>query len=242
MKRSTPSSPLPSSPISGERLFLFGTTALFAVMVFWAFARRFYLAALFRSPALPWPLQLHGLVMTGWVALLFVQVAIAASGRLQWHRRLGVAGVVWAVFVVLAGSLATLHASAREVRGHTRFAQMQVAITGLELTQMLLFAALVGAAVWFRRRGDYHKRLMLLTVVCMLPSVLARLPITPDNSAIMIGLDTFVVGCIAIDTLRTRRLHPAFGWGGVLVLAALHAAYYMAFTPAWIGFASRVVS
>jgi hypothetical protein len=27
-----------------------------------------------------------------------------------------------------------------------------------------------------------------------------------------------VLVCVAIDTLRHRRLHPAFGWGGGLVL------------------------
>ena len=54
---------------------------------------------------------------------------------------------------------------------------MQVTVTGLELVQMFLFAGLVFAAITLRRRPDYHKRLMLLTIACLLPSALARVPV-----------------------------------------------------------------
>ena len=43
-----------------------------------------------------------------------------------------------------------------------------VSVLGIELLQMLLFAVLVILAVGLRRRADYHKRLMLLTLSCML--------------------------------------------------------------------------
>jgi hypothetical protein len=226
-----------------ERRFYLGVSLIFLALVFWTFARTFYLKALFRTPVLPLLLHVHGAVMSGWVVLLVVQSALVAAHRVQWHRRLGVFGAVWAGLVVVFGSVTTLHAAAREVRNHTKFARSQIVITSLDLVQMLLFAGFVGLAIGLRRRADYHKRLMLLTIVCMLPDALARLPVHfMTNRLILWGLDGFVVLCVGVDSIRHRRLHPVFGWGGLLVVGLFHAGLQFFRNPAWIKFGSRLLS
>jgi hypothetical protein len=226
-----------------ERRFYLGASVAFLALVFWTFARTFYLKPFFKTPSLSPLLHIHGAVMTGWVVLLVVQSSLIVAHRVQWHRRLGVFGVVWAALVVILGSTTTLHAAIREVRGHTAFAGSQIVITSLDLVQMLLFAGLVGLAIRLRRRTDYHKRLMLLTIACMLPDALARLPVSfMTNRLILWGLDGFVLLCVGTDTLRQRRLHPAFAWGAFVVLGAFHVAFFVARTPAWIAFGKRFLS
>jgi len=226
-----------------ERPFYLATSILFMALVGWTFAQTYYMRPFFTARPLPTLLSVHGFVMTGWVVLLVVQSTLIAAHRIQWHRRLGVFGTVWAALVVVLGSVTTLHAAAREVRAHSAFAAGQVVITSLDLIQMLFFAGLVATAVWLRRRPDYHKRLMLLTIACMLPDALARLPVSfMTNQLIMLGLDGFVLLCVAVDTFAHRRLHPAFGWGALLILGAFHAALYFTVTPTWIAFGSRLVS
>ena len=160
-----------------RRLYL-GASLVFLALVFWTFARTLYLRPFFGTPPLSALLRIHGAVMTGWVVLLVAQTSLIAAHRVQWHRQLGLFGAVWAALVVMFGSVTTLHAAAREVRGHTDFAAAQVTITSLDLLQMLFFAGFVTTAIWQRRRPDYHKRLMLLTIACMLPDALARLPVS----------------------------------------------------------------
>jgi hypothetical protein len=226
-----------------ERRFYLGASLLFFALVFWTFARTFYLKALFHTPVLSPLLHVHGVVMSGWVVLLVVQSGLVALRRVEWHRRLGVFGAVWAAFVVILGSTTTLHAAAREVRAQSKFAASQIVITSLDLVQMLLFAGLVGLAIWTRGRPATHKRLMLLTIACLLPDALARLPVGfMTNLLILRGLDLFVLLCVGIDTLRHRRLHPAFGWGAVVVLGAFHVAFHFVQTPAWIAFGRRLMS
>jgi hypothetical protein len=232
-----------------RRLYL-GASLVFFALVFWTFARTFYLKPFFGTPPLSALLHIHGAVMTGWVVLLVVQSTLITAHRVQWHRRLGVYAAVWAALVVSVGSITTLHAAAREVRGHTDFAAAQVTITSLDLLQMLFFAGFVGIAIWQRHRPDYHKRLMLLTIACMLPDALARLPVsfmthateTELNLRIMVGLDAFVLICVGLDTLWQRRLHPAFAWGASLFVGAFHVALYITKTPAWIEFGESLVS
>src|SRR5262245_48057851 len=105
-------------------------SVVFALLIFWTFAKKFYLAPFFGSPPLPGMIWLHGVVMSGWVVLFVAQSALIPLHHVQWHRRLGIIGVGWAVLVILMGSTTTLRASMREVRGHTGFAPLQLTVTG----------------------------------------------------------------------------------------------------------------
>jgi hypothetical protein len=233
-----------------DRCLCLGASILFLTLVFWTFARTFYLKPFFGTPPLTALLHIHGAVMSGWVLLLVVQTSLIAAHRVRWHRRLGVFAAVWAAMLVIVGSFTTLHAAAREVRGHTDFAASQVVITSLDLLQMLFFAGFVAIAIWQRHRPDYHKRLMLLTIACMLPDALARLPVSFMSGAaevdlnlrIMIGLDLFIIICVGLDTLWHRRLHPAFGWGASLFVGAFHLALYATQSRARTAFGESLVS
>ena len=61
-------------------------------------------------------------------------------------------------------------------------------------------------------------------------------------ASILILFNVFVMVCALIDTVRNRRLHPAFGWGGVIVIGALNLAYLIAISPAWLRFGVWLVS
>lgn len=208
---------------------------VFVALVFMAFARKFYLGWLFHSPQLPLLVTVHAAVMTGWVLLFMVQTVLVASRQVRLHQGLGKIGAGWGALVVIMGCVTTLHASAREVRAHSDVASLQLTITGLELTEMALFAGFVVAAVWMRRRGDYHKRLMLLTLVCMLPSVLPRLPLDYFQSvlSILLGVYAGLALCIGIDVALHRRFHPAFAIGGSIFALVLLSAFLGAQTLAW---------
>jgi hypothetical protein len=66
----------------GERR-LYTWAALVAVLIVFAgFARSYYLKGAFGSPDLAPLVHLHGLVMTAWIALFFVQVRLVAAGWL----------------------------------------------------------------------------------------------------------------------------------------------------------------
>ncbi|MGH7669819.1 MAG: hypothetical protein ACRENQ_10040 [Gemmatimonadaceae bacterium] len=226
-----------------ERRFYLGMSFAFLALVFWTFARTFYLKGFFATPALSPLLDIHGVVMSGWVLLLVVQSSLIAVHRVRWHRRLGVLGVGWAVLVVILGSVTTVHAAGREVRGHTAQAAEFVSVMGLDLLQMVFFACFVAAAVWWRRRPDYHKRLMLLTIACLLPDALARLPVSfMTDPMILLGMNGCVLVCVGIDTLWHRRLHPVFGWGGAVFLGAFNLALPLMTTRGWVTFASRWLS
>jgi hypothetical protein len=238
--------PITASPLSREArpdrpLFIIAVL-LVAAIVFAGFARTFYLKVWFGTPPLTNLLVLHGLVMTAWIALFIAQVALVETGRTDLHRKLGVAGLVLAALVIVVGVTAALDAGRR---GFTPSPQVPPhAFMAIPLMDIVVFAVLVGAALLKRRSPATHKRLMLLAVVGSLTPAVARLPI---DALKQIGVPAFfgittacVLLLIAIDTVRNRRLHPAFGWGGAFWLASVPGRFVLGMSDAWAAVARRL--
>jgi hypothetical protein len=230
-----------------DQPFFVGITTAIVIFVFVGFAKTFYLHRVFGVPAPTSFMAFHGSLMSGWILLLFAQTALITSNRAHWHRRLGIIGAFYAALIVVAGCMATLIAAAREVRVHSAMVASQLNVLALELTQMLLFACLVGAAVRLRNRYDWHKRLMLLATLCILPNVIVRLSFLTDiefftRNFNLLGLWALtVILVVALDSYRGRRLHPAFGLVGALAIASLYAAYFVGTTNGWVRFSTWLV-
>lgn len=226
-----------------ERPLFAGAGVLVAVVVFAGFARTFYLQGVFGSPPLSPVLLVHGLVMTAWVVLFVTQVALVGGGRIGLHRRLGVAGAALAALAVVAGVLAALDAGRR---GFTPTPDVTpLAFLAIPLIDMVLFGGLVGTALALRRRPAAHKRLMLLATLGLLTPAVARLPIDGLRAA---GLPAFfgamivcVLVALTIDTVRNRRLHPAFAWGAAVVVVSVPLRLLFAQTAAWQSFAGWLI-
>jgi hypothetical protein len=207
--------------VSSRRFYRWAAVAL-ALIVFVGFARSFYLRAEFGKQALPLPLQLHGLVLTSWFVLFFVQTYLVAAHRVDLHRRLGVFGAGLAAVVLAVGSITLVVAAAHHsVLGSDLFFQLLIGFDGLHI---LVFAGLVAYAVVLRRQPEFHKRLMLLATISLLPPAIGRITLifTRRGSffAVLVAMVACVLVVIVADTSRHRRLHPAFLWGGSTVLAS----------------------
>ena len=223
-----------------ERLFYTGMAVAFVITVFAGFARTYYLRPYFGTPSLTPLLHLHGVVFTSWLALLLTQTALVAANRTRIHRRLGVAGAVLAVLMVVIGTAtAVIRAKIVEVPPD---APSPLIFLTIPLGDMLVFALLVGAGFYFRRRVDVHKRLMLLATISILPAATARLPfafIQQVGPLAFFGLaDLFIVVCLLYDLVARGRFHRATVWGGLLIVVSHPLRLVIGHTQAWLAFAT----
>ncbi len=177
-------------------------------------------------------------MMTLWVALFVVQVRLVAARRTDLHRRLGVIGGVWAAILLVVGVTTAIAAARRGVPPDPP----PLVFLAVPLGDMLMFAILVGTALYFRRRSEIHKRLMLLSCGAFLTAAIARLPlpfIETGGPLVYFGLtDLCLLACVAFDTVKQRRLHPAFGWGLLALIASQPLRLMLAGTEAWLRFAT----
>jgi hypothetical protein len=210
--------------------------AVVALLVMFAgFAPSFFLKPLFhKPPPLTLLLVVHGTIMTAWFALFLAQAHLAASRNLRLHRRLGVAGVALATAVFVAG-LTVAITGAR--LGHSP-GPPPLVFLAIPFTDMMVFAVLAGSAIAFRRRTETHKRLMLLAVVGILTAAIARTPLIHSNVVLAFSTTlSIALACVAWDTWRNRRLHPAFGWGFALLALSWPFRLWLSGTEGWLHFA-----
>ena len=238
---STPLDASLSRPV-GERPLYTWAALVGAAFILAGFAPSYYLKVLYGTPELSALKHVHGLVMTAWFALFLVQARLVATGRTRMHRHLGAAGIAIALMVVAMG-VATAIASARA--GSAPIGVPPLIFLVMPLGEMVVFAALFTAAIALRNRRDYHKRLMLLATLAMLTPAMARLPLdfirAGGPPAFFALTDLVILACIAFDTLRNRRLHPAFLAGLVLIVAGQIGRLLLSRTPEWMMFAKWLV-
>lgn len=223
-----------------DRFFFTAFSLVVLLLVCVAFAPSSLLHEMYRRPAPPPFIVLHGAMMAGWVALLVIQALLVSIGRNSWHIRLGHYGLYYAALLVPVGCIAVTISAAREVHGHTSFMLPELNVLGISLMQMLLFGAWVGAAGAFRRRPDFHKRLIVLATLSLLPNAIVRLSFNipffdflQTNLSILNAWAAFSFVVLAVDAARTRRLHPVFAFGGLVTAASLYAVWFISRTNAW---------
>jgi hypothetical protein len=209
-----------------------------AAVVVFGFAKTYYLKEFFGTPALPLLLHVHGLVMSSWLVLLITQTWLVEAHRVQVHKRLGIAGGYLAFAILCLGTTAGIWAARS---GHAPPGIPPLAFLVVPLGDMLVFATLIGAAFYYRQRPELHKRLMLVGTLGILGAGVARWPVAIIQQAGPVAYfgipDLLIIGCAIFDTVRTRRLSPAYLWGGLFVILSHPARFLLASTSAWMTFA-----
>ena len=227
--------------VNDRRLYILAAI-LTPLIILAGFARTYYLKPLFNTPNLPGRIvHLHGIVMTAWVILFVVQISLVATRRTRVHQRLGIFGGVLAALIVVVGILTALFAAARGASPGPPALSFLI----IPIGDMVIFAVLIGLALYFRRKLDIHKRLMLLAAINLLTPAIARIPldfITNNGPLAFFGLtDLCLLACVAFDTIKHRRLHPAFLWGSIFLIVMQPLRLLLAGTNAWINFAAFLV-
>jgi len=229
------------TPRSPDRAFYLSMSLASVVAVFIGFAPTYYLKAYFGAPALRPLVQLHGFLFTSWIVLFVVQTALVASHQVRVHRRLGVVGAWLAGLIAIVGTTTAIASGRRTYLADSLGASTFLAVP---LADMLVFAVLAAAAIYYRRRPDTHKRLMMLATIGLLDAAIARWRlgfIQSNGLAFFVVTDLFVVAAIIYDLVTRRRVHPANVYGGVLLIGSQPLRLLVSHTSAWLSFASLLL-
>jgi hypothetical protein len=233
--------------VSARRRSLFfpGIAIALGLAVFVGFAPTYYLKTLFGTPQLTALLQVHGALFTAWMVLLVAQTSLIANDRVRLHQKLGMAGAMLAVLMVVAGvavaiAIAQLRIQTGELApgGMPPLMFMTVPIAG-----MIVFPGLVGAALWFRRTPDVHKRLMIIATIELATAGIARLPLVETWGPIgFFGVaNLFLIALVIFDVKTRGRVHQATAWGGAILVASQPLRLVIGGTEWWQATAAWLV-
>jgi hypothetical protein len=221
-----------------ERRFFSGMAIALAFTVFAGFARTYYLNGTFGAPfAFNTLLRWHGAAYTGWMLLLVTQTSLVAANRTAVHRRLGVFGAALAVLLVVLGPLVAITRTAHGLmadRGVPPLVFLSVPLIG-----MVAFAALMAAALYYRRNSAVHKRLMVIATLELVTAAVSRLPGFASLGPVGFfgATDLFLMALVAYDVVTLKRLHPATLWGGLFFMVSQPLRLVIGGSGPWLEFA-----
>jgi len=224
-----------------ERRFFTGMAILFLLVAFVGFAPTYYLGRFFGAPKLEPLVHVHALIASSWCILFLVQATLIATHRVQVHRKLGVAGAIVAIALIVSGYLAAVN-SAR--LGHGPPGRNHAQFLLIPLTSLLLFGSFVGLALWKRKTRELHKRLMVLATIALLSAALARIGRqtgVPGPTGLLVGTIVLVVIALAWDWRASGRVHAVLLWGGLICIASQPIREFLSWTPAWMAIAHRLI-
>jgi len=225
-----------------DRAFYTGMCLAVIATVYVGFARSYFL----RSRYFPTPLapigRLHGAIFMSWTVLFLVQTLLVEWRRTDLHRRLGIAGAVLAGAMVVVGTaIAIVSMRHNFASGNER----ALSFFAIPVGDMLVFPVLVAVAIACRRQPETHKRLMLLATISVLDAAVARWPLAIMANgpvAFFAVTDLYIVAGVVFDVASRRRAHPAYVWGGLLIVGSQMARLVVWHTAGWLAIAKMLAT
>jgi hypothetical protein len=191
--------------------FYFGCAWLIGAIVAYGFAHT--LSGRLLNAAIPRPriLWIHAAAFFAWIGLFILQSTLVRSRRVRWHRRLGVAIVLLGATMPLIGIATSLEMARFNVAHGLRDPDYAAAFLSIPFNDMVFFTSVLAAAVWWRKRTDIHRRLMLVATCLLTAAAFPRFPfITIQALRWYAGVDTLLLLGVLHDLIVRGRVHPAY--------------------------------
>jgi hypothetical protein len=145
---------------------------VFAGLVVWGFSKTVDASLFQAKPPRPLLLWMHGAAFSTWIVFFIAQSALARVHKVGVHRTLGWLGAgLDTVMVALGFTIAIVM---------TRFDTVVLHQSGIEsflsipFWDMIVFGTLMALAIYWRKKPEYHRRLIFLATCALMD---ARWPI-----------------------------------------------------------------
>ena len=200
-----------------SRSWFYPTMAgLILLIVLAGFSPTLYLRALFDVREMPPYLYVHGILLTAWFVLFFLQTLLVAGGSTARHRTLGIAAVTIGAVIPLAGLMATFGIPDRVASAGLDVEQsvlrMMPVIVG-NIQNVVFFAVALLCAVLLRHKREFHSRLMLWASLFIIGPALGRIwrwPVFADleeSTFISSALYLLMAVIVGQELWRERKVH-----------------------------------
>lgn len=224
----------------GDRNFFLIYVALIWLAILSGFGPQIVKHLQTQAPAYPLIVHFHAVAFVGWLVLLTAQVLLIRFARPDIHRSLGLLGAGLAVAMIVLGPATAI------VTDRLRLAlpNPDPAFLIVQMTDIVAFAGLAGAAFAWRKDPAAHKRLIVLATAYIADAGFDRWWGGPMEALfgdglggyaaqLYTGTDLLVLGVGLYDWITRRRLHPAY-IAGIAWIAALQLIALFCYTnPQW---------
>lgn len=227
------------------RRFYLGLAILLAILATIGFWPQYFLPLLTTRVETDTVIHVHVTVYVGWLALFIFQCFLVAAGKIGLHRRVGKIGLVYGCGVIVVGLVTTIVRFATKLEEGGIEAVQHSAL--FPLSDMVLFSAFFGAAAYFRKQPELHKRLMIVAASSILIASTGRFASALGLEGALrhyVSLALWVspiLMAMGYDFVRHRTVHVVYLiGGGVIAISSFRGP--LRYTDTWISFTHWLAS
>jgi len=224
-----------------DNYFYFSMSLLVALVVVYGFSHTVDQRLIHATPPRPGILWAHGIVFSGWLVFFIFQSALVRSHNVKVHRRTGWFGAAMGALIPLLGISTAI------IMNRFNFFQLHEAdakvFFSVQAWDMIAFTTPFWLAVIWRRKPEYHRRLVLVATCALTAAGFGRFPFLPIWG-FYAGVDALILLGIARDLIVNRRIHVVYRYAlplfvvGQIVAVQLwvrHPAWWVRLTNAIVG-------
>ena len=203
---------------SGERhhsykslgdLFYFLMSLLIAAIVVYGFAQRAETQLIHPVHPKPMVMWIHTVMFSGWVLFYIAQSTLVRTHNVSRHRKVGWFGVVLGASLPIVGMITTVVMR----RFDLQFSDLRKIAPNLTvgLMDMVSFTVPFMLAIWWRRKPERHRRLMLVATCALTAGAFVRFPaFFHPWPWYHLGVDLLIVLAMLRDVIVERRIHAVY--------------------------------
>jgi hypothetical protein len=220
--------------------FYFFMSLLFATIVVVGFSRTVNGNLIHAAPPRPFLLWIHGAVFASWVVFFLAQSTLVRVRRVSWHRFMGWFGAgLAAVMVPLGVTIAIVMARFNTAQLHQSDA---AAFLGIPFYGMLAFGVIIALAIYWRKRPEFHRRLMFVGTCGLMDAAFARFDFVFDHSLFFVCVDLLIALGVVRDLVVDGRVHKVYRYAlPALIVGQSLAIYLWRVGPAWWRMVTRPI-
>ncbi len=215
-----------------SRYFYITMALVFAALVVWGFSRTVNDNLFHAAPPRPFLLWIHGAAFSAWVVFFIAQSALVRVHKVSVHRLVGWFGAGLAtVMIPLGVAIAVIMARFDIVVHHQPDAEAFLAIPFYD---MIAFGTCIGLAIYWRKRPEYHRRLVFIATVGLMDAALGRFDYLFNHNLFYPCLNLLIVLGMVRDLAVDRRINKVYLYAlPVLIVGQSLSVYMWRINPAW---------
>jgi len=215
-----------------SRYFYFCMTLLMAVLAVWGFSHTVDARLLHADPPRPLLLWFHAAAFSAWIVLFIAQSALVRVRKVSVHRTLGWFGAALAAIMIASGFMVSVVMLRFDMASLHRknIASFLSVLWG----DMIVFGACMALAIYFRKRPEYHRRLVFMASCQLMQAAFVRFDYIGYHDLFYPALDVLVVAGVLRDLVvegLVNRIY-LYVFPAMIVLQAL-ATYLERMNPSW---------
>ena len=215
-----------------SRYFYLCMALVMSGLVVWGFSHTVGAGLIHANPPRPLLLWVHGAVFSTWMVFFILQSSLVRVRKVSVHRLLGWFGAgLAAVMLALGFTIAVIMSRFDSFVLHQKDVD---AFLSIPFADMIIFGPCVALAIYWRKRPEYHRRLLFIATCQLMDAALGRFDFVFNHNLFYPALDFLIALGMVRDWEVDGRVHKVYLYAlpPIIALQGL-AVYAWRFNPGW---------